>query len=79
MTQRHTAGFKWQIKPLMCHTGTSECNRATAAASAMISGSESDFQESVATAACVAREAVGLMSVHEQRADVGEINTGGNC
>lgn len=37
----------------------------------MFSGSESHDQDSVATAANVVREAIVLMSVHEERANVG--------
>lgn len=37
----------------------------------MFSGSESHNQDSVATAANVVREAIVLMSVHEERANVG--------
>lgn len=37
----------------------------------MLSGSESHDQDSVATAASVVREAIVLMSVHEERANVG--------
>lgn len=37
----------------------------------MLSGSVSHDQDSVATAANVVREAIVLMSVHEERANVG--------
>lgn len=37
----------------------------------MVSGSESHDRDSVATAANVVREAIVLMSVHEERANVG--------
>lgn len=61
----------------MCQICTGECKGDDSGAEMkrcrleMFSGSESHNQDSVATAANVVREAIVLMSVHEERANVG--------
>lgn len=76
-TKTYGDSFKWQIKPLMCHICTGECKGDDGGIKMkrfwfeMFSGSESHDQDSVATAANVVREAIVLMSVHEERANVG--------
>ena len=69
--------FKWQIKPLMCQICTGECKGDDGGIEMkrlwleMFSVSQSQDRDSVATAADVVREAIVLMSVHEERANVG--------
>lgn len=68
--------MKRQIKLLVCQICIGECKvdndsiKVKSYYFEMLSGSKSHDQDSVATAANAVREAIVLMSVHEERANV---------